>query len=131
MEIEEIASIIVDSAIKVHRTLGPGLLESAYQTCLAYELTKRGLKVECEVNLPILYDGHKIEPAYRIDMLVEDQIIIENKSVDKMNPIFEAQMYTYLKLSGKWLGFLINWNTRLLKDGLQRIVYGTKPEKIK
>lgn len=127
MDIEKIASIIVDSALKVHRTLGPGLLESAYQVCLAYELNSRGLRVECEVPMPIHYEGKTIEPGYRVDMLVENCIIIENKSVEQMNPIYEAQLITYLKLSNCWLGFLINWNSPRLKDGLKRIVYGNKP----
>ena len=90
MEIEEVAKNIVDASIKVRRALGPGLLESAYQHCLAYELRKRGLQVECEVLLPIVYDGQQIDAGYRIDMLVEDRIIIENKTVKKMLPIHQA-----------------------------------------
>ena len=90
MDIEEVAKNIVDASIKVHRALGPGLLESAYQHCLAYELRKRGLQVECEVLLPIVYDGQQIDAGYRIDMLVEDRIIIENKTVKKMLPIHQA-----------------------------------------
>jgi len=122
MGIEEIAKIIVDSIVKVHRTLGPGLLESAYQSCLAYELRKRGLRVECEVTLPIKYDGQNIDAGFRIDMLVENQIIIENKSVDQLLPVHEAQLLTYLKLRDCRLGFLINWNTKLVKDGIKRMV---------
>ena len=127
MDIEKIASIIVDSAFKVHKTFGPGLLESTYQTCLAYELTQRGLSVDSEVALPIQYDGHLLEPGYRIDMLIENCIIIENKAVEQMNPLYEAQLLTYLKLSGCWLGFLINWNTAKIKDGIKRMVNGSKP----
>jgi GxxExxY protein len=127
MGIEEIASIIVDSAYQVHKTLGPGLLESAYQACLTYELQKRGLKVECEVLLPVCYADQVIDAGYRLDMLVENCVIIENKSVEMLLPIHRAQVITYLKLSGNWLGFLINWNSERIKDGLKRIVNGSKP----
>ena len=123
MDIEEIATTIVDSVIKVHRSLGPGLLESAYQSCLAYELRKRGLRVGCEIILPIHYDGQTIDAGYRIDMLVEESIIVENKSVDQILPIHEAQLLTYLKLHNCRLGFLINWNVKLVKDGIKRMVY--------
>jgi len=122
MDIEEVARQIVDAAIKVHRALGPGLLESAYQHCLAYELRKRGLRVECEVLLPILYDGQRIDAGYRIDMLVEDSIIIENKTVEKLLPIHQAQLLTYLKLRDCRLGFLLNWNVTLMKHGIKRMV---------
>ena len=122
MDIEEIASILVDAAIKVHRALGPGLLESAYQHCYAYELRKRGLRVDCEIMLPVHYDGQEIDAGYRIDMLVENCIIVENKSVNEILPIHEAQLLTYLKLSGCRLGFLLNWNERLMKDGIHRRV---------
>ncbi len=126
MDIEEISKIIVNSAIKVHRQLGPGLLESAYQACLAYELTKRGLTVACEVSLPIRYEDLTIETGYRIDMLVENCVIIENKVVDQIHPIHEAQLLTYLKLKGCWLGYILNWNTLKMKDGIRRMVYGIK-----
>ena len=129
MDIEEVASEIVDSAVKVHRELGPGLLESAYQQCLAYELSERGLQVECEVLLPIQYHDMRIDAGYRIDMLVEDCIIVENKAVEKLLPLHEAQLLTYLKLKGCWLGFLINWNVRLIKYGIKRMVYGEKKSK--
>jgi GxxExxY protein len=127
MDIEEIGKQIVDSAIKVHRSLGPGLLESAYQACLAHELTKRGLRVACEVTLPVYYDGETIETGYRIDMLVENCIIIENKVVDDLTNIHEAQILTYLKLKGCWLGYLLNWNVYRMKDGIRRMVDGVKP----
>ncbi len=97
MQIEETASTIVDSTIKVHRALGSGLLESAYQNCLAYELRKRGKKVECEVQVPINYDGQRFEIGYRIDMLINESIIVENKTVELILPIHEAQLLTYLK----------------------------------
>ncbi len=121
-DIEFIASQIVDSAIKVHKALGPGLLESAYQTCFAYELNKRGIKTECEVILPVEYDEVRLNAGYRIDMLVEDCIIIENKSVEKLLPLHMAQILTYLKLRKAKLGFLINWNTQLIKDGIKRVI---------
>ena len=122
MEIEEVARVIVDAAIKVHRALGPGLLESAYQKCLMYELNKRGLRVDCEVILPIDYDGLKIDAGYRADMVVEDCVLIENKTVDQLAPIHEAQLLTYLKLGDYRLGFLLNWNVTLMKYGIKRIV---------
>lgn len=122
MDIEQIATVIVDAAIKVHRTLGPGLLESAYQHCLAYELRKRGLQVKCELVLPVVYDGQQIDAGYRIDMLVEDCIIIENKTVDQLLPIHKAQLLTYLKLRDCRLGFLLNWNVKLMKHGIKRMV---------
>ncbi len=122
MDIEVVARQIVDAAIKVHRALGPGLLESAYQRCLAYELRKRGLRVECEVLLPLLYDGQQIDAGYRIDMLIEDSIIIENKAVSELLPIHQAQLLTYLKLRDCRLGFLLNWNVRLMKHGIKRMV---------
>ena len=122
MDMEEVARILVDSAIKVHRALGPGLLESAYQQCLAYELRKRGLRVDCEVTLPIVYDGQQIDAGYRVDMLVENCIIIENKAVDQILAIHQAQLLTYLKLRDGRLGFLLNWNVKLMRDGIKRMV---------
>src|SRR4030042_5367179 len=122
MDIEEIATIVVDAAIKAHRALGPGLLESAYQKCLAYELGKRGLRVECEAVLPIVYDNQRIDAGYRIDMLVEDCVIIENKTVERLLPVHEAQLLTYLKLRDCRLGFLLNWNVPLMKHGIKRMV---------
>jgi GxxExxY protein len=122
MEIEEVGKQIIDAAIKVHRALGPGLLESAYQTCLAYELRKRGLLVACEIPQPVNYDGNQLDAGYRLDMLVENLIVIENKSVEQLFPIHEAQLLTYLKLSDRRLGFLINWNVPLIKNGIRRMV---------
>ena len=122
MNIERVAREIVDSAIKVHRALGPGLLESAYQKCLAYELQKRELHVECEVMLPINYDGVEIDAGYRIDMLVEGCVIIENKVAERLLPIHQAQLLTYLKLRDCRLGFLLNWNVPLMKQGIKRMV---------
>jgi GxxExxY protein len=122
MEIEEVGKQIVDSAIKVHRALGPGLLESAYQACLAHELRKRGLKVECEMPLPIVYDEIKVEVGYRIDMLVEGCVIVENKTVEQIIHIHEAQLLTYLKLKDCRLGYLLNWNVLQMKNGIRRMV---------
>lgn len=122
MELEEIATNIVDAANKVHRTLGPGLLESAYQECLAYELRQRGLQVECEVSIPVIYENSQIEVGYRADMIVENSIIIENKTVDQLVPIHKAQLLTYMKLGDFHLGFLLSWNSVLMKDGIKRMV---------
>jgi GxxExxY protein len=122
MDIEEIARKIVDAAIKVHTALGPGLLESAYQKCVGYELKRDGLKVECEVVLPITYENIKIDAGYRIDMIVEGCVIVENKTVEKLMPIHEAQLLTYLKMKNYKLGFLLNWNVPRMKDGIKRMV---------
>jgi len=121
-EIELIAKQLVDSMLAVHRELGPGLLESTYQACLAQELAARGIEVYCEVELPVKYKGLEIEAGYRLDMLVADSIVIENKSVQAFLPIHEAQLLTYMKLSGCRLGFLVNWNIPLIKDGIKRMV---------
>ncbi len=122
MELETIASKIVNAAIKVHSVLGPGLLESAYQKCMIYELGKEELRTESEVLLPIYYEKILIDAGYRIDMIVEDSIIIENKTVDKILPIHEAQLLTYLKMKNCKLGFLLNWNVSRMKDGIKRMV---------
>ena len=121
-EIEATARQIVHSAIKVHKALGPGLLESVYQKCLAYELGKVGLKIACEVSLPVKYEEINIDLGFRVDMLVNDLIIVENKTVEKLAPIHEAQLLTYLKLTQLKLGFLLNWNEILMKDGIRRMV---------
>jgi GxxExxY protein len=121
--IESVASDVVDSAVKIHSALGPGLLESAYQACLAHELARRGHNVSSEVLLPLEYEGLTIEKAYRIDMLVDDLVIVENKVVQNLLPIHQAQVFTYLKLTRLKLGLLINWNNRLIKHGMKRIVH--------
>jgi GxxExxY protein len=122
MDIEEVATQIVDASVKVHRSLGPGLLESAYQKCLEHELKRRGLKVLCEVVYSLNYEGLQVDVGYRIDMLVEDQIVIESKTVERILPIHEAQLMTYLRLTGCKIGFLLNWNVALIKNGLRRKV---------
>src|SRR5258708_6019190 len=121
-EIEQIAKQIVDALLTVHRELGPGLLESTYQACLAHELRGRGIEVRCEVELPVHYRGLEIEVGYRIDMVVADCIVVENKSVQSLAPIHQAQLLIYLRLSGFRLGFLVNWNVPLIKDGIKRMV---------
>jgi GxxExxY protein len=123
-EIEAIATDIVDCAFKVHKQFGPGLLESAYQACHAYELRKRGRIVLTEIKLPIVYDGQEFDEGYRIDEFVDDLVIIENKAIDTVLPIHMAQLITYLKLKDCRLGFLINWNVKLIKNGIQRVANG-------
>jgi GxxExxY protein len=119
-ELDRIGKIIVDAAFTVHKTLGPGLLESVYRICLAHELEKRGLHVEREVPVGIEYDNIKFPAAFRIDLLVEGAIIIETKSVETFEQVHAAQLLTYLKLTNGQLGYLINFNVPLLKDGLKR-----------
>ena len=126
MEIEKIGRILVNSAIKVHKALGPGLLESAYQKCLAYEVGKNMLDVKCEVSVPLQYDDINIDVGFRADMIVENAVIVENKTVEKLAPIHEAQLLTYLKITGMRLGFLLNWNVVLMKDGIKRMVNNLK-----
>ena len=123
-EIDSLSNKIIGAAIEVHRLLGPGLLESAYEECLSKELDIRGIKVKRQVILPIEYKGIKIESAYRLDLLVEDKIILELKSVAAIEPIHESQLLTYLKLTKLWLGLVINFNVPLLKGGIKRIVNG-------
>jgi GxxExxY protein len=124
MEINEISGQVVDAAIKVHSALGPGLLENAYEACLAHELNKRGLRVERQVELPVVYDGVQIDLGYRLDLVVEGAVIVELKAVEKIAPIHEAQLLSYLKLSNKKLGLLINFNVLHLKDGIKRMANG-------
>lgn len=113
---------IVDAALKVHKELGPGLLESVYEHCLAHEPAKRNVPVRRQVPVPINYDGERLDAGFRIDLLVGEPVIIEIKAVDKMIPVYEAQLLTYLKLTGSRMGFLINFNVRLLRDGVKRYV---------
>lgn len=124
MNEEEIGALVVDSAIKVHSALGPGLLESAYRACLAHELEIRGLDVSQEKPLPIRYEGAEISVGYRIDLLLNQKVIVELKAVERLLPIHTAQVLSYLKLSGCKLGFLINFNVLHLKDGIKRVVNG-------
>jgi GxxExxY protein len=126
-EQERIAKIVLDAAFEVHSYLGPGLLESAYQTCLLGELKERGIFVESEKPLPVIYKGIRIDCAYRIDILVErNKLLVENKSIKEIKDIHVAQLLSYLRLSGISLGFLFNFNVRSFKDGVRRIVLNDK-----
>ena len=121
MEINDITGQIIDAAIKVHTALGPGLLESAYEACLVYDLRKRGLKIDVQLELPIEYEGVRLDVGYRIDLMVEDLVIVELKAVSEIQPIHEAQLLSYLKLSKKKIGLLINFHVLRLKDGIKRM----------
>lgn len=122
METNQITHEIIDSAYKVHSALGPGLLESAYRKCLVYELKKKGLFVEEEKPLPLIYDDVKLELGYRIDILVEKKVVVELKTVDVFNEVHFAQVLTYLRLSENNIGLLLNFYTKRLKDGIKRII---------
>jgi GxxExxY protein len=122
MNENQLAGQIIGCAIRVHRNLGPGLLENAYQECLFYELKKEGIYVEKEKYLPLIYDGVEVDCAYRIDLLVEKKVVIELKSVQAIHPLHVAQTITYLRIGGYRLGLLINFNETLLKNGIKRIV---------
>ena len=122
--LNSITEAIIGAAIRVHRALGPGLLESAYQACLTFELSKCHLQVECQKPLPLVYEQVKLDCGYRIDLLVEGVVVVEIKSVEALAPIHDAQVISYLKLSGCKLGLLINFNVPVLKDGIRRFVNG-------
>ena len=124
MDIELVAHKVVDSAMKVHSILGPGLLESAYKACLTYELQKRGLRVRTEVELPVIYDGVKVGVGYRVDQVVEECVITELKAVARLPDVHDAQLLSHLKLSQLKLGFRINFHVVHLKDGIRRMVNG-------
>ena len=120
--LNKITSEIISAAMTVHSALGPGLLESAYQACLVHELRKRGMKVETEVPVPVVYDGVKLECGYRIDMIVGDSVVLELKAIEAIAPIHEAQLISYIKLSGKRIGLLVNFHVLHLRDGIMRRV---------
>jgi GxxExxY protein len=122
MELDKITHEILDSAYKVHSALGPGLLESAYRTCLVYELRKKGLFVEEEKALPLIYEEVKLECGYRIDILVEKQVVVELKTVEAFTDVHTAQVLTYLKLSNSKVGLLLNFHTKSLKNGIKRLI---------
>jgi GxxExxY protein len=124
MHENEIGTIILDAAFAVHRELGPGLLESTYETCLGYESVQRGLMIETQIALPVVYKDVKLDCGYRIDMRANKKVIVEVKSVEALNDIHLAQILTYLKLSNCKLGYLINFNVVKLKDGIKRVVLG-------
>ncbi len=121
MEINQITHEIIDSAYKVHTALGPGLLESAYQACLVYELQNKNLKVEIEKPLPLIYETIKLDCGYRLDLLVENKVVVELKTVIALNEVHTAQLLTYLKLTGCEVGLLLNFYTKSLKDGIKRL----------
>jgi len=119
---DRIAAAIVDAAYRVHATLGPGLLESVYEACLCHELTQRGMPFKKQLNVPIAYDGVTLDTGLRLDLLVGDCIIVEIKAVEKMNPLYEAQLLTYLKLTKLRLGLLINFNVPVIRNGIKRLI---------
>ena len=121
-QINRITQEVIAASIEVHRNLGPGLLESAYEACLVYELRDRGLVVEQQKPLPITYRDVAVEVGYRLDLLVEDTVVVELKSVERLEPIHQAQLLSYLKLSGYEIGLLINFNVRMLKNGIKRLI---------
>ncbi len=124
MNENEIGDTLLGAAIKVHSALGPGLLESAYETCLVHEIGQRGLNVRRQVALPLIYDGIKLDAGYRLDLLINDQVIVELRSVEKFLPLHTTQLLSYLKLSGLKLGYLLNFNVAHMRDGIKRIVNG-------
>lgn len=125
MSENDISKIVFESALKIHRVLGPGLLESAYEECMFYELKKYNLKVEKQKQLPLVYEEVKLDAGYRIDIIIEDKFIVEIKSVESLNDVHLAQLLTYLRLSNCKLGLLINFNVDLLKNGVKRVINGT------
>jgi len=120
--IEEIARVIVNSAFKVHKELGPGLLEKIYEACLAYEIEKAGLIVKRQVDIPIIYDGIQLNEKLRLDLIVENLVIVETKAVEIINPVWQAQIISHLRLTNNELGFLINFNVPLIKNGIKRFI---------
>ncbi|MBK7131744.1 MAG: GxxExxY protein [Bacteroidales bacterium] len=120
MEINEITKEVIGCAIEVHRNLGPGLLESAYEECLAYELSKKDLVIKRQQPAPVVYKEIKLECGYRIDLLIENSVVVELKAVDAINPVHEAQILTYMKFAGKSVGLLINFNVTVLRNGIRR-----------
>ena len=122
MDINQLSSKIIGAAIEVHRTLGPGLLESAYEECICYELELRRIKFERQKALPIIYKGKRLDCGYRLDIVIDNKIITELKSIEKIEPIHKAQLLSYLKLSGQKLGLLLNFNVSVMKDGIVRLV---------
>jgi GxxExxY protein len=122
LKFEEISNQIIGCAIEVHRALGPGLLESAYEQCLAHELARNDIEFQLQAPMPVIYKGLKLDCGYRLDLIVADSVVVELKSVEKLLPVHEAQILTYLKLSGMRLGLLINFNESLLKNGIKRFV---------
>jgi GxxExxY protein len=126
MDINQLSNKIIGAAIEVHKAIGPGLLESAYEECLCHELNLRGVSYERQKPLPLEFKGRKLDCTYRLDVVVEKQVILELKSCERIEPIHEAQLLTYLKLSGLHLGLILNFNLVVMRDGIKRIVYDLK-----
>lgn len=124
IKVNEVSGEVVDAAMKVHSALGPGLLESTYEACLLHELRKRGRTVLSQVTLPVVYDDVRIDAGYRIDLLVDGLVVVELKAIEKILPVHQAQLLSYLKLGGYRVGLLINFNVPRLKDGIMRLVNG-------
>ena len=124
MHENEIGTLILDAAFQVHKELGPGLLESTYETCISYEASQMGLFIETQIPLPVIYKEVKLDCGYRIDIRAEKKVIVEIKAVEKLNDVHLAQLLTYMKLSGCKLGYLINFNVKFLKEGIKRVVLG-------
>ena len=120
--LEELATALVDAAFKVHQSLGPGLLESVYESCLCIELTKRGISYERQASMPLVYEGVNVEGGFRLDLLVEKSVVLEIKAVEKLLPIHQSQLLTYLKLTNLRLGLLVNFNVQMFKQGVRRVV---------
>ncbi len=120
--IERIGASVVDSALKVHRAIGPGLLESVYEACLTHELARRGHSLRRQLPIPIAYEGLRLDAGLRLDLVVDDDVIVEIKAVERDAPVFVAQLMSYLKLSGRHLGYLINFNVPMIKNGIRRVV---------
>lgn len=127
MEANEVSGEVVSAAIAVHTALGPGLLESAYNACLAHELRLRGLRVEIQVPLPIVYKGERVDAGYRLDLIVEQLVVVESKAITKVTPLHEAQLLSYLRLSGHEVGLLLNFHVARMKDGIRRMVDTARP----
>lgn len=127
--VNRITGAVISAAMKVHSHLGPGLLESAYEACLAHELRKRNLRVAQQVGLPVTYDGERIDLGYRVDLIIEDLVIVEIKCVEAINPVHQAQLLSYIRLSGRNVGLLINFHVAHLRDGIKRMVDGNDWEK--
>ena len=127
--VNRITGAVISAAMKVHSHLGPGLLESAYEACLAHELRRQGLEVAQQVGLPVIYDGERIDLGYRIDLIVEDVVIVEIKCAEAINPVHQAQLLSYVRLSGRHVGLLINFHVARLRDGIKRMVDGDDWEK--
>lgn len=128
MDIDQLSHLVIGAAIRVHNQLGPGLLESAYEACLSHELTKRKVRFERQKALPVFYDAVKVDCGYRVDLLVDDRLVVELKTVERFEAVHTAQLLTYLKLTGCTVGLLLNFNVPLMKQGVRRMVNGYSVE---